>query len=95
MSHVKIDYTDDNSGRRAIIDLVRWFGLSCSKQIFRAVRDAQTFADLDSIDRAILFGGVTGEPVRRLIEYYHGPLGLAAWSASEDFDQSLIPTKTN
>jgi len=90
MSHVIISYKGDNNGRRAIIDLIRWFGLRKSKLIFRSVRAAKTFADLDKCDMAMSFGGCSGEPVRRLIAHIHGQNVVDAWVKASDWDPSAL-----
>lgn len=82
-----VSYKGDNSGRRAINDLIGWFGLSKSKLIFRGVRAAKTFADIDRMDMAISFGGVSGEPVRRLYAHIHTEGVLEEWSSREVGDK--------
>jgi hypothetical protein len=87
---VTVSYRGDNTGRRAIIDLIRWFGLHKSKIIFRAVRQCETFQELDQCNMAISFGGVQGEPVRRLIAYCHSDDVLARWIKAPNGDKSRI-----
>jgi hypothetical protein len=88
--HTEISYRGDNSGRRAINDLIRWFGLGKSKYIFRACRQCKTMQDLNCISIGVGIGGVSGEPVRRLIAYCHGEETLARWIKSPDGSQELI-----
>ena len=90
MSHYTVSYRGDNSGRKAINDLIGWFGLNKSKLIIRGMRACKTFSDIDGVDMAIGFGGVTGEPVRRLISYCFGEEVLQAWSKAKRGDKTLI-----
>lgn len=88
--HTTISYKGDNTKRRAIIDLIGWYGLSKSKLIFRSVRAAKTIKDLDNCDMAICFSGVTGEPVRRLFAYCHGEHVLDFWMNAERGDPTVL-----
>lgn len=92
MTHVNINYAGDNSGRRAICDLIRWFGLRRSILIIRKLKACKTLADLDRVDMVCCFGGVQGEPVRRLIAYIHGERVLSRWCASGAGDSTLLRT---
>ena len=82
--HTTISYKGDNTKRRAICDLCRWFGLSKSKLIIRGVRAAQTYGDLDELNMVIGFGGCEGEPVRRLFAHVHGEPVLQTWFNQPD-----------
>jgi hypothetical protein len=86
----EISYRGDNTKRRAINDLIRWFGLSKSKLIIREVRKCRTMGDLDGINIAIAFGGCEGEPVRRLFAHIHGEDALARWIKSTNNSPELI-----
>ena len=86
----EISYRGDNTGRRALNDLIGYIGLSRSKIIFRAMRSATTFADLDAATIMASFCGVSGEPVRRLIARCHGESVLAAWSNAPQGDPTQL-----
>lgn len=86
----EVSYKGDNTGRRAINDLIRWFGLDKSKMIYRAVRDCHNCNDLDSVNMAISMGGVSGEPVRRLIAHIHGEATLEMWSKEPVGSQRVL-----
>ena len=79
--HTTINYTGDNNDHRAIIDLIRWFGLSKSKLIFRGFRAYKE--DVHGINQLIItisiIGGVSGHPVRRLVAYCCGEEMLQKW----------------
>ena len=77
--HMEISYKDDITGRKAMCDLVRWFGISKSKLIIRGLRGCKKYGDIDSMNFAISFGGVEGEPVRRIISHVLGEQVLTTW----------------
>lgn len=76
--------------RQALIDLARWMELRRMKIILRGMRACRTMADIDSINIAISFGGVDGEPVRRLIAYVWGEETLQQWSKAKQGDLTPI-----
>lgn len=86
----EISYRGDNTKRAAINDLIRWFGLSKSKLIIRSMRACHNCADIDGLDFAISMGGVSGEPVRRLIAYCHGESVLEMWSDEKRGSQRVL-----
>lgn len=81
---MEISYKGDNTGRQAINDLIRWFGLSKTKKVMRCMRAKPnpSIAHMNMVCMAIEIGGVSGEPVRRLFAYVWGEERLADWLKS-------------
>lgn len=87
-----VSYKGDNDGRRAVRDLVSWFGFRKSLLIFRDLYKARRFfkahpeKDLNSylsrVDLLLCMGGVSGEPVRRLFARVFGEEALQKWLAA-------------
>jgi hypothetical protein len=87
--HSTISYRGDNTGRRSINDMVRWFGLAKSKTIIVMMQNAKAYKAqhpewdcnkfLNGVCMAIEMGGVSGEPVRRLFAHYLGEEVLQDW----------------
>jgi hypothetical protein len=65
--------------RRALLDLVEWFGWKKSLLIFRETKKCVTFRQLDGVDMAIAFGGVGGRPVLDLFRRIHGEEAVVKW----------------
>lgn len=88
----EISYKGDNSDRRALLDLVRWFGFKRSRVIWKEFRNAKVYITnhpewdptqfLNGSVMAIEFGGVSGHPVRCLIRKFFGDEVLQAWIES-------------
>jgi hypothetical protein len=62
----EIKYHGDK--RKALNDVVRWFGLRKSILIIKLIKGGGSF---EGIHFAVSFGGVSGYPVRCMIERYH------------------------
>lgn len=96
-----VNYKGDNTGRRAINDLLRWFGLAQSKFIIGEMPRARDFARrhpewnsnkfLNGACFAIEIGGVQGEPIRRLFAHYLGEARLQAWLNEPSMVMADIP----
>lgn len=92
--HYDVSYKGDKDGRRAINDLIGWFGLSKSKLSIKTVKEVRDYKAthpdydpnkmLNSISMSISFGGVSGHPVRALFEHYLGREILENWMKSPD-----------
>ena len=87
--HYDVSYKGDNDDRRAVRDLVQWFGFRKSMLIARAVKSAARMSDdekrnnyLNSLCFSIEMGGVSGHPVRRAIARWGSEEMLANWLAS-------------
>lgn len=85
-----ISYTGDNDDRRALRDLVSWFGFRKSLFIWRefhkCVRwlkehpEGSVIGWLNSMSMALKIGGVSGHPVHCLIKRFFGEAVLEEWS---------------
>lgn len=96
--HYEVSYKGQNSDRKALLDLVEWFGFKKSLLVFRSIRQirdwwkhwegrgdeakAKLFQTLNGHAFAIEMGGVSGEPVRALLRKYLGEDLVKEWIAS-------------
>ena len=72
------DQSKENS-RKALLDLVEWFGWKKSLLVFRETKKCTTFRQLDGVNMAISFGGVSGRPVLELFRKIHGHQAVSKW----------------
>lgn len=77
--HTDISYKGDNSPRRAIVDLIQWFGFRRARQLCRLAAGKPAFGnpgieDLserwNTFNWACGFGGVSGHPVRETFKHF-------------------------
>lgn len=82
----KLSLTEQEKEQQAIADLREWFGEAKFAFITETLDSVKTMAEVDSLDFAICFGGVTGYPVCCLFAHKWGWPFVERWSSVDRWD---------